>query len=301
MLKVPHVIFLMTLLLTLGCKGQLQNPNTFEPTFNSFDYFGDATDDTLLIKNETHYGILTPLEITEIFNRLSIPYDAKTTNPTSSEKFYLSNAQAAINMGVYGVDFGYLHMFGFGQDVVNYMFAIKDLSNKLGIPDELILNPINSIENSITDADSVTKMMNIAYKNIESHLKRSDRASTAGLIVMGGWIEAMFLSTKLAYDPNNPDVEVVQRIAEQKYTLNSLLSFLKNYYNDPVVVFYTKKLKFLKNYFDQLDIYFDENDLEIDTDKQVLRSSVEKMDITTETLDGICNYIALLRTEIISL
>ena len=144
-------------------------------------------------------------------------------------------------------------------------------------------------------------MMNVAYKNIESHLKRSDRASTAGLIVMGGWIEAMFLSTKLAYDPNNPDDEVVERIAEQKYTLNSLLSFLKNYYNDPVVVFYTKKLKFLKNYFDQFDIYFDENDLEIDTDKQVLRSSVEKMDITTETLDGICNYIALLRTEIISL
>ena len=174
MLKVPHVIFLITLLLMLGCKGQLQNPNNFEPTLNTFEYFGGTTDDSLLIKNETHYGILTPLEITEIFNRLSIPYDAKTTNPTSSEKFYLSNAQAAINMGVYGV----------GQDVVNYMFAIKDLSNKLGIPDELILNPINSIENSITDADSVTKMMNVAYKNIESHLKRSDRASIAGLVVM---------------------------------------------------------------------------------------------------------------------
>ena len=60
---------------------------------------------------------------------------------------------------------------------------------------------------------------------------------------MGGWVEAMFIATQLVYNPENPDPEVVQKIAEQKYTLTSLLSFMKNYYDDPVVVYYTKKIK----------------------------------------------------------
>lgn len=58
-----------------------------------------------------------------------------------------------------------------------------------------------------------------------------------GLMLMGGWIEAMYLATQLAYDPANPDPQVVGKIAEQKYSLISLLSFMKNYYNDPMVVF----------------------------------------------------------------
>ena len=88
--------------------------------------------------------------------------------------------------------------------------------------------------------------VNTAYKRIEDHLKVDDRESTAGLMVLGGWIEALYIACELIDDTKNLDPEVVARVAEQKYTLNTLLSFLKNYYDDPVVVYYTKKLKFLK-------------------------------------------------------
>jgi hypothetical protein len=119
-------------------------------------------------------------------------------------------------------------------------------------------------------------------------------------MVMGGWVEAMYIATQLVYNPLNPDAEVVQKIAEQKYTLTSLLSFMKNYYDDPVVVYYTKKLKFLKNYFDSFEIYFEKGDLEIDTTKQVLRSSGAKMTISVETLNTIRDYVAKLRTEMVT-
>ena len=108
----------------------------------------------------------------------------------------------------------------------------------------------------------------------------------------------MYIATQLAYDPLNPDAIVVQKIAEQKYTLTSLLSFLKNYYDDPVVVYYTKKLKYLKNYFDQFEIYFEKGDLEIDSEREVLRSSGANMIVTVETLMQIKEYIFKLRTEI---
>lgn len=272
---------------------------SFAPTASNV--ISDSRTTTITVeKQETNYGILTPAEVTVIFERLNIPYDTKVLNPTTSQDYYLSNSQAALNTGVYGVDFGYLKLFGIGQEAVGYMLTIKDLSNKLGIPDNLFTEPIKNVQANMNDVDIITDLMKTAFTDIESHLKESDRESTAGLIVLGGWIEAMYIATSLSYNPENPDIEIVQRIAEQKYSLTSLLSFLKNYYDDPVVVFYTKKLKYLKNYFDQFELYFDHSDLEIDTEKQVLRSSGVTMSITSEQLDNICNYIAKLRSEIIS-
>jgi hypothetical protein len=119
-------------------------------------------------------------------------------------------------------------------------------------------------------------------------------------MVMGGWVEAMFIATQLVYNPEKPDPEVIQRIAQQKYTLTSLLSFLKNYYDDPVVVYYSKKLKYLKNYFDSFDIYFKKGDLEIDTTRQVFRSTGSKMTVSIETLNKIRDYIYKLRTEMVT-
>jgi hypothetical protein len=75
---------------------------------------------------------------------------------------------------------------------------------------------------------------------------------------------------------------------------------MKNYYDDPIVVYYTKKLKYLKKYFDSFDIYFKIGDLEIDTSKQVLLSSGAKMTITVDTLNKIRDYVAKLRTEMVT-
>ena len=235
-----------------------------------------------------------------IFNRLAVPYSNATLNPTSNRNLYLSNSKASINTGIYGVDFGYLKMFGIGQEVIDYMVTIREVSNKLGIPDNLLMDPIKRVQNDLSDMDTLTSLMESAYTGIENHLRLSGKESTAGLMVMGGWVEAMYIATQLVYNPVNPDAEVVQKIAEQKYTLTSLLSFMKNYYDDPVVVYYTKKLKYLKNYFDSFEIYFEKGDLEIDTTRQVLRSSGANMTVSVETLNKIRDYVAKLRTEMVT-
>jgi hypothetical protein len=287
------------LLSAVSCKWGAKEKDTFSPVFSTYKTDSAGTEGPVM-KNEIFYGVLTPVEICTIFNRLGVPYNNAALNPTSKRSQYMSSAKAAINTGIYGVDFGYLKMFGIGQEMIDYMMTIRDMSNKLGIPDSFLTEPIKRIQGDISEADTIMALMNEAFFKIENHLRESGRESTAGLMVMGGWVEAMFIATQLVYDPNNPDPEVVQKIAEQKYTLTSLLSFLKNYYDDPVVVFYTKKLKYLKNYFDTFDIYFKKGDLEIDINKQVLRSSGSEMTVTVETLNKIRDYVARLRTEMVT-
>jgi hypothetical protein len=271
--------------------------NKFIPSFVTYT---DSVSKEPVVKNEIFYGVTTPVEITAIFERLGVPYSNVTLNPPSNSDMYLSSAKASLNTGIYGVDFGYLKLFGLGQEMMNYGVTIREMSNKLGIPDDYLNSTIQSLQGNMPDPDSILAFMNKAYIDMESHLRKSGRESTAGLMVIGGWIEAMYISTQLVYDPSKPDPQVVQKIAEQKFTLNSLLSFIKNYYDDPVVVYYSKKLKYLNNYFDSFDIYFRKGDLEIDTVKQVFRTSGSEMNVTVETLNKIRDYVAQLRTEIIT-
>jgi hypothetical protein len=240
------------------------------------------------------------VEICTVFNRLGVPYNDATLNPVTNKDLYLSSSKASVNTGIYGVDLGYLKMFGIGQEMVDYMVTIREMGSKLGIPESYLTGPITRIRSNMSDPDTIMSLMNNSYIRMENYLREGKRESTAGLMVMGGWVEAMYIATQLLYNPANPDPEVVQRIAEQKYTLSSLLSFMKNYYDDPVVVYYTKKLKFLKNYFDSFDIYFKKGDLEIDTSRQVLRSSGSQMTVTVETLNNIRDYVAKLRGEMVN-
>ena len=292
------ILVLLTIVFSQSCKEKPKEKESFEPSFSTYRNNADSAD--AASKNEIFYGILTPVEISSIFNRLGVPYSEAALNPISNSDLYLSNSKAAINTGIYGVDFGYLKIFGIGQEMINYMVTIREMSNKLGIPDKYLTEPIRKMQSDMGNADTIMKLMNEAYNNMENHLRSGGRESTAGLMVLGGWVEAMYISTQLVYDPENPDPEVIQKIAEQKYTLTTLLSFLKNYYDDPVVVYYTKKLKFLKHHFDTFDIYFRKGDLEIDRAKQVFRSSGSEMTVTIETLNKIRDYIALLRSEMVT-
>lgn len=291
------VVFL--LLFVFCCKSKTKNTDTFEPLFSTYknNSTGAKTQNT---KNEIFYGILTPVEICTIFNRLGVPYDKATLNPVSNRNRYLSSSKTSINTGIYGVDFGYLKIFGISQDLIDYMVTIREMSNNLGIPDSYLTEPIKRIQSDISEPDTIMKIMNTAFMKMENHLRANGRASAAGLMIMGGWVEAMFISTQLVYNSANPDPGVVQKIAEQKYTLTTLLSLMKNYYDDPVVVYYTKKLRFLKKYFDSFDIYFKKGDLEIDTAKKVLRSTGAEMTVTVETLDKIRDYVSKLRTEMVT-
>jgi hypothetical protein len=282
-----------------SCKPSPKEKETFKPVFST--YTNDSTKaSATAAKNEIFYGILTPVEICEIFNRLGVPYNKAALNPTSNKNQYLNNSQAAINTGIYGVDFGYLKVFGVGQEIIDYVVTIREMCDKLGIPDSYLTEPIKQLQGDIAEPDTILNLMNTAYDKMEAHLRTSGRESTAGLMVMGGWVEAMFIATQLVYDPAKPDPIVVEKIAEQKYTLTTLLSFLKNYYDDPIVVYYSKKLKFLKNYFDTFDIYFKRGDLEIDTTKQVFRSTGSEMTVTVETLNKIRDYVSKLRTEMVT-
>jgi len=193
---------------------------------------------------------------------------------------------------------GYMKLFGVNRQAVDYFLTIAELSERLNLPEELLANAIRNIDRSISTPDSLTRVMTRTFQSINNRLHSEGSDGTIGLMMMAGWVESMYLSTQLAYDPLNPDPQVIEKIAQQKYSLISLLSYMKNYYDDPMVVFYTKKLKYLNRWFDTFDIYYKKGDVSVDTVKQVIYTTGSEMTVTVETLNQIKEYIARLRNEI---
>jgi hypothetical protein len=297
-LKILLLIFFCSAV-TLSCKHKTPAKKTVKASYSTYRADTAGRDDKEG-KREILYGLLTPTEIASIFSRMGIPYNEQVINPVSNSDEYTSSAKAALNLGIYGVDFGYIRMFGLSQKMIDYILTVRDMSNKLGIPEKLLTDPIRKMEEDVSSSDTIMRLVNKSYDDIENHLRMDGRESTAGLMLLGGYVEALYIVTQLLYDPANPDKEVVEKIAQQKYTLTSLLGFMRNYYDDPVVVFYTKKLIFLKRYFDTFDIYFRIGDLKIDTTRQVLEASGCDMTISPETLINIRNYVQKLRTEMVT-
>jgi hypothetical protein len=290
------VAFLCISAVTLtSCKKTQTGPQVSAPVFST--YLPATLNDTSNIR-EIYYGLLSPVEVCNIFNRLDLSLNDTIISPSDNCDLYMSSYKAAMNLGVYGVDMGYMKLFGINRQTVSYFNTIKKLSDRLGMPDSFLSDALRDVDRSMSNADSLTDLMNDAYKKIDEHLRNEGNQGTLGLMMMGGWVESMYLATHLAYDPKNPDPQVIEKIAEQKYSLLSLLSFMKNYYDDPMVVFYTKKLKYLNRWFDSFDIYYRQGDVKIDTVRQVVTATGSEMNVTVETLNQIRDYIGLLRTEI---
>jgi hypothetical protein len=280
-----------------SCKKTEKGSNIPVPVFST--YRPEATEKASKHR-EIYYGLLTPVEVCNIFERLNIRYNDTIVLPPENRDLYMSSYKAAMNLGVYGVDMGYMKLFGSNRQTVSYFAAIRTLSERLNMPDTFLSDAIKTVDTDMSNPDSLTTLMNDAYEKIDSHLRREGSQGTLGLMLMGGWIEAMYLATQLAYDPSNPDPQVVGKIAEQKYSLNSLLSFMKNYYDDPMVVFYTKKLKYLNRWFDTFNIYYQPGDVSVDTIRQVITTSGTEMNVTVETLNEIRDYVANLRAEVVA-
>jgi hypothetical protein len=283
------------MLIIASCNRTAKGPVVPAPVFST--YLPETPDDTLNIR-EIYYGLLTPVEVCNIFERLGIRYNDTIILASENRDLYMSSYKAAMNLGVYGVDMGYMKLFGVNRQTVGYFSTIRTLSDRLNMPDTFLSDAIRSFDADIGNADSLTALMNDAYRKIDEHLRLEGSEGTLGLMLMGGWIEAMYLATQLAYDPANPDPQVVGKLAEQKYSLISLLSFMKNYYDDPMVVFYTKKLKYLNRWFDTFEIYYQPGDVSVDTLRQVITTTGAEMTVTVGTLNEIRDYVAKLRAEI---
>lgn len=290
-----YLLLLFLPLMFLSCN------NVNNTIVNDTDSIGNTTinDHSRKVK-KIFYNVPSPIEMAKVLHESGALYKPEILLSYKVENKYVNVPKQALILGVYGSDLSYVRLFDQIQQSINYLSSIKKLTEELNIPEEQGSLAVSRLENNMDNRDSLLQIVSETYSSADSYLKENERGNTATLIVLGGWIEALFVSTNIVDFDNIKNKSVINRIAEQKYSLSNLIELIKSYPNDLELKEYLPLMNNLKTKFDLVDIKYEKGDVFTDNDKKLTTiNSKATVNIDKSSFEEIKKTISEIRKKII--
>ena len=258
-----------------------------------------STESHTKIVKKIFYNVPSPIEISTLLKDVGSEYNANYLNSYKKVNEYTTNEEMSLNLGIYGADLSYNRLFDQIQESVNYFSSIKKLSDNLGIPQENGGAAAERLETNLENKDSLLTIISQTYSEADMYLKMNERGSTASLIILGGWIEALYIGTQIA-KTSEGNLKLINNIAEQKFSLDNLIGLLSNYKDDEVVSKYLLQLADLKESYDKVEIKYTRNEVKTDHEKGLTTiDNKSQITISNETFVEIMMKIEIIRKNII--
>jgi hypothetical protein len=218
--------FLFTLFIT-SCSGD----KTEEEIVNA----KDTTQVSAEVKKEysgyeTFFQVPSPGEMLSFIKSVGKRDKSKISilNSTENINKYTDEKSKALNFGIYSTDLSYCSIFNLGSESVKYFKVVKQLGDQLGLSATIKPEILARIEKNIDNTDSLVVITDDLYYSSFETLEEGKQGNILALVVAGGWLESVYIAINMV-DKFQKDNPVIQRIADQKYTLENLIEFLKKH------------------------------------------------------------------------
>lgn len=288
------IIFLFGSLVSIGCGG---------------DGNGDDPDDITAgidsILNENDVAVVSEAEIDEIIQSLPSPAEMAALIEASGVPFskgYLAspeeaddfdtNFKKALGLGVLSADLGYLNVYQKNNEIVNFLSAIRNISDDLNVGQFFDFQTLKRLSSS-NNIDSLMFLSQNSFRQMDSHMRKNNRSNLSALVVTGVWMEGLFLVTQIVKDgADNKDLK--ETIGEQKIILEMLHKVLQVYKVQD------KNFEKLAADFDDLKEAYDQVTIEV-IPGEVTTIKIDGIDVVTTNDQSIVKMSDSQLTTIISL
>lgn len=259
--KFGYLSFLMVLLIgLLACEPKKKE--TAEENAEAFDQAQKAIDDQI---QEVVYEIPSPSEIPFLLEATGAEYNNTLIHNNNRVSQYTTvSDKAAVNLGIYASDIGYLVSYGKVQKALTYMGTAKKLADKLGISGAFDVSLIERFESNLSRRDSLAELLNSSIRRAEDYLKVDGRDRVASLIVAGSFIEGLYIATQLVKtypkdilpeDSRNLILTpLIRVILDQQEACKDLASLLKKLERSAITDELLENLKLLNKSYAALNI-----------------------------------------------
>ena len=184
----------LALLLTLGlwsCGSKKEKEDNNDEFKQAEESLNDEIKDVV-------YNIPSPSEIPYMLQATGAEFNQSLLSDRKKADQYLSrNDKAALNLGVYASDIGYLVSYDKTQDAINYMNSAKKLADNLGVLGSFDADLLKRFEKNISVKDSLAHMVDEAIHQTEKYMKNDNRSKPAALMLTGSFVEGLYISTGL--------------------------------------------------------------------------------------------------------
>jgi hypothetical protein len=208
----------------------------------------------------------------------------------------------ALNLGIYTTDLSYASLFDQTQATLSYINAAKKMADGLEILDAIDETTIRRLEENINNRDVIIDIISETLLNSGSFLEDKGLQNTSAIILVGGWVEGLHIATSLvAPGANLKTDKLVERIVDQKLSLNIVMNLLENNKENPEAQALLKDVAELKVIYDKITIEQSEiTPVEDPNTNVTMLKSESTIKISKDVFDELAKKVKELRTRYIS-
>ncbi|HOU01592.1 MAG TPA: hypothetical protein PK719_02095 [Bacteroidales bacterium] len=237
----------------------------------------------------------SPLESAMLIKSAGAGFDQKLLNPVSNVNNYVTNKSMALNLGIYTCDLSFASLYEQTQLLIDYMEAAKKMADGLGILRAIDQEDIDELEENINNSEVIMRIVSETFMNSNSYLEENGQPATAAMVLVGGWIEGLYISTKLVDMKTFDGNKLIGRIIDQKLSIDILLNLLSGSKGNPAVDELMIEVSKLKKVFDKIKINTSPVRPEYD---EASRTTVLKSEVNTDMTPEIFRELASVASEI---
>jgi hypothetical protein len=215
---------LLMLLIFYTCAS---NNNQDEGNTESEEY--SVPDAILQSTKEVYKTLPSPVETAELIFQSNVKFDEKILNPVQNVPYYITSQSMALNLGIYSADLSFSCLFDQRQVTLDYLNAVKSLTDGLGLVHLVSQRDIIKLEDNLYNKDSIKIMVEDLIFNSGEFLNDNNRPEIALLVVVGGWVEGMYIAMQLAKQSGNINKQLVDRMVEQYQSLLLVIKALDGF------------------------------------------------------------------------
>ncbi|HLG03525.1 MAG TPA: hypothetical protein VI731_08005, partial [Bacteroidia bacterium] len=190
---------------------------------------GQINDTTRIRFRKLVAALPVPFDILRKFSGAKLPFRKELLLKPEAVSLLPDAKAQAIHLGIFGADIAYLISQSKLSDAGPYLGSVRRLSDLIVIPTAFDAATMKRFEANKNRKDSMQHLVNASYKRIDSTLQGNDRLILATLVIYGGWIESLYITTKhIGDEPQNEKNKVLYDMLaiQQPYmeNINGLLA-----------------------------------------------------------------------------
>lgn len=298
-------LLLATLLLISIPACQSGKEKNKDVTMNDFVTADDIFEDIDKAK-KIFYSLPSPLETAMIIKSAGAHYDQELLNSLGNVDKYSSSKSLALNLGIYTTDLSFASLFEQTQTSIDYMNASRKMAEGLSITDAIDNETMKKLEVNLNNRDVVMDIISETFLNSSSYLKENERQDVASIVLVGGWVEGLYIASELVGNKSIENNKLVDRILEQKLSFNIVQRLLEDNKAKPGgavnadVTDLIASMQDLKKAFDKVSVETTQASVEKTNDSGVAQiSSQTKVSVAPEDFKTLQTSIRNLRTSFI--
>lgn len=198
------------------------------------------------------YSLPSPVETALILEQLGIKYNDEYLSPASNVSRYNTQTSQALNLGIYSADLSFCALYEQNQAAIDYLAAVKKLSEQLGIVGFFNDSTIQKIQDNMNNKNKIVSIVSDCYTRSTNFLEEDERNEIASTVLVGGWVEGLYLSLKMLETLPPEDNNIDDIVKNQKFTLDDMIGLLKEFSKNDGIAYLFKQMQQLKTIYDKV-------------------------------------------------